>query len=215
MDARKDKKSPDKEDETSIIKFQYTVPVSPKEDSALLVKKEEINRDSKSIPAEKAWFDSACKIEEFVEKSFVKLGFKQRLPWVVVSEIVKNSFDSFAKKDTLTQTALTLNVIVKKQKNKVIIKIKDNGYGFSDKPKSSFFTYEEISPTRKVGLFGGCRVGIPLIANRIKELGGIVKFKNREQEGASVLIALPISGTLTLPPPPPLPKPICVPYKRS
>ena len=76
----------------------------------------------------------------------------------------------------------------KKQNDKVIISIKDNGSGIPQKALDKIF--QPFFTTKPTGQ--GTGLGLSLSYDIIKAHGGEIKVKTREEEGAEFFIQLPI-----------------------
>jgi len=115
----------------------------------------------------------SLKDEIYIEGDYNKL--KQ-----VFINLLKNTIE--AKKET---EPLTVNVSLKEKKNKVIIKVTDNGIGMSDE------TLKKVSELFFTTKSNGTGLGLAYSKEVIELHNGIFKIESVENEGTTITITIP------------------------
>ena len=106
-----------------------------------------------------------------------------------VTEILGNSYDSYAMKGLVLGQSLLIKVVVTIKDHKLQIKIKDNGQGFANIPKSNTFEMPSQYQNKKIGLnHGGKQLGLKCIRYLLDQTGDSMELKNRKNEGAAVYL---------------------------
>ena len=82
----------------------------------------------------------------------------------------------------------TVSVSTFKQKDMVVIKVRDNGIGISQKVLDKI--YQPFFTTKPTGQ--GTGLGLSLSYDIIKAHGGEIKVESRDGEGAEFIIILPV-----------------------
>ncbi len=82
----------------------------------------------------------------------------------------------------------TVSVTTKIENGKVIIKVKDNGNGITQKVKDKIF--QPFFTTKPTGQ--GTGLGLSLSYDIIKAHGGEIKVETKEEEGSEFIIQLPV-----------------------
>lgn len=142
-------------------------------------------------------FDVMDKVLFFIEENLWKdFRIDLRLHGMVISyldEIIKNSFDAYATNDLRIGKELIFKVVLYEDNGKAVIKIKDNGCGFLNQQKGSYFQRKEIKFHDKDDRYlGKNRIGLRLFSNAVINMGGDIKIKNRKDIGATIHVNLPI-----------------------
>jgi signal transduction histidine kinase len=82
----------------------------------------------------------------------------------------------------------TVSVSTKKSGNKILISVKDNGYGMPDSIKEKIF--QPFFTTKPTGQ--GTGLGLSLSYEIVKAHGGELRVKTKEGEGSEFIVSLPV-----------------------
>lgn len=99
----------------------------------------------------------------------------------VVTNLVKNSIQALEGRPNKR-----IEVSVVKTDKGVLISVKDNGKGVSEKDKSRVFEPKFTTKTSGMGL------GLPMVKNIVKAYNGTIEFTSEENIGTEFIIELPI-----------------------
>jgi signal transduction histidine kinase len=83
----------------------------------------------------------------------------------------------------------TVEISTKKEGNKVLVSVKDNGNGIPDSIKDKIF--QPFFTTKPTGQ--GTGLGLSLSYDIVKAHGGELKLETKEGEGSEFIIALPVN----------------------
>jgi signal transduction histidine kinase len=115
----------------------------------------------------------------------------------VILNLINNAFYAVDEKKKHVSTASALNgyeptvsLSTKKEKNKIEIKVKDNGNGIPQKVLDKIF--QPFFTTKPTGQ--GTGLGLSLSYDIVKAHGGEIKVETKEGEGTSFIITLPIAN---------------------
>jgi signal transduction histidine kinase len=124
------------------------------------------------------------------DESIVKINIVPQDIGRVVLNLYNNAFYTLAekKKKQLEGYEPTVSVSTKKIKDKVEIRIKDNGNGIPQKVLDKIF--QPFFTTKPTGQ--GTGLGLSLSYDIIKAHGGEIKVETKEDEGAEFIIQLPL-----------------------
>jgi K+-sensing histidine kinase KdpD len=113
-----------------------------------------------------------------------------------LSELVSNAYDSFNTLDGNPEENLVLKIVIKEKTGNLWIKIMDNGAGFQNQAKGNYFSRKDVVPEIKdpAKHIGGSKIGLDSLERSLKEMNGILFFKNRKEQGASVYLQIPAPG---------------------
>ena len=112
----------------------------------------------------------------------------------VVLNLINNAFYAVDEKKTFRQAQgdsyePTVSLSTKKEKDKVTIKVRDNGNGIAQKVLDKIF--QPFFTTKPTGQ--GTGLGLSLSYDIIKAHGGEIKVETKEGEGSEFIIRLPIN----------------------
>lgn len=114
-------------------------------------------------------------------------GFSPNLPILsdtAIKQVLFNVFDN-----ALEASPFWLGVRVERQEDRLVVTVEDNGPGFAREMLAEFGKpYSSTKPRPGGGL------GLFLVVNVMRKLGGTVVPRNRPYGGASVVLTLPVSG---------------------
>jgi len=110
----------------------------------------------------------------------------------VLLNLYNNAFYAVAekKKQAVDEYCPTVSVTTKKENDKVIITVHDNGIGIAEKVRDKIF--QPFFTTKPTGQ--GTGLGLSLSYDIIKAHGGEIKVKSKENEGSTFIIQLPTSA---------------------
>ncbi len=110
----------------------------------------------------------------------------------VIPNLISNAFYAVAEKGKSTSDGYEPTVIVstRKEREKIEVKVKDNGNGIPQKVLDKIF--QPFFTTKPTGQ--GTGLGLSLAYDIIKAHGGEIKVKTREGEGSEFIVELPITG---------------------
>jgi len=100
----------------------------------------------------------------------------------IITNLVKNSIQAC---ETIEKPLI--QVFIKKKKNNIVIKIKDNGIGISKSIGNKIFEPNFTTKTSGMGL------GLGMVKNLVNSYDGKITFKSKINSGASFIISFPIS----------------------
>jgi signal transduction histidine kinase len=108
----------------------------------------------------------------------------------VVLNLINNAFYvvNEKSKQNIAGYEPTVEVNTKKEGNKVLISVKDNGNGISKKILDKIF--QPFFTTKPTGQ--GTGLGLSLSYDMVKAHGGELKVKTKEGEGSEFIISLPV-----------------------
>lgn len=135
-------------------------------------------------------FNATLKID--IDTSIGKINIIPQDIGRVLLNLLNNAFYAVNEKANQLNTGFepTVSVSTKKEGDKILVNVKDNGNGISqnivDKIFQPFFT---TKPTGQ-----GTGLGLSLAYDIIKAHGGEIKINTRENEGSEFIIQLPIVG---------------------
>ena len=120
---------------------------------------------------------------------------KTELPNINISEfsireLIENAYDVYAMHRLVIGENFEIKVVIQETDDYVEIKIKDNGPGFAQKRKGSFFSISDITKDEKNHdeLLGGFGAALSTISGIFAKSNAALSFKNRKTEGATVSI---------------------------
>lgn len=99
----------------------------------------------------------------------------------IVNNLIKNAVESLQK-----NKEGSIEIIVKKEKNNILISVTDNGCGIPDNMKEKIF-----SPYFTTGS-GGTGLGLAITKKIVDSLKGTISFETEENKGTTFYITLPI-----------------------
>ena len=110
----------------------------------------------------------------------------------VILNLISNAFYAVAEKGKSTSDGYEPTVIIstRKEKDKIAVKVKDNGNGIPQKALDKIF--QPFFTTKPTGQ--GTGLGLSLAYDIIKAHGGEIKVETREGEGSEFIVELPIIG---------------------
>ena len=133
-----------------------------------------------------------AKFETVLDPSIDKISVVPQEIGRVILNLINNSFYAVSekKKDTGNGYEPTVIVSTKKEKDKIEIRVKDNGNGIPQKVLEKIF--QPFFTTKPTGQ--GTGLGLSLSYDIItKGHGGEIKVKTREGEGSEFIISLPVN----------------------
>jgi two-component system, NtrC family, sensor kinase len=115
----------------------------------------------------------------------------------VILNLITNAFYAVAEKKKQMDESYhpTVFVSTKRQKDKIKIKVKDNGMGIPEKVAEKIF--QPFFTTKPTGQ--GTGLGLSLSYDIVKAHGGEIEMKTKENEGAEFIIQLPVQHNNNLP----------------
>lgn len=102
----------------------------------------------------------------------------------VITNLVKNAIQSMVDSEENKR----VDVIVYKQNENVIIKVKDNGKGISEENKVRIFEPKFTTKSSGMGL------GLAIIKNIIENYNGTITFESEENRGTEFIVSFPITA---------------------
>lgn len=102
----------------------------------------------------------------------------------VITNLVKNAIQSMADSEEYKR----VDVIVFREKENVIIKVKDNGKGISEENKVRIFEPKFTTKSSGMGL------GLAIIKNIIENYNGTITFESEENVGTEFIVSFPITA---------------------
>ena len=110
----------------------------------------------------------------------------------VILNLISNAFYAVAEKGKSTSDGYEPTVIIstRKEKDKIAVKVKDNGNGIPQKALDKIF--QPFFTTKPTGQ--GTGLGLSLAYDIIKAHGGEIKVETREGEGSEFIVELTIIG---------------------
>ncbi len=108
----------------------------------------------------------------------------------LIGEFINNSYDAYAARGLVIGEQLIIKVVIQKTEKEVVIKIKDNGSGFLATQKGKYLElksiqYAEIIPYTHLG---GFKMGLLRSEKVLQDNNASLQYKNRKEEGASVIL---------------------------
>ncbi len=130
-------------------------------------------------------------METHYDESLEKVNIIPQDVGRVILNLFTNAFYSVSEKKKLLKDGYTpiVSVTTKKIKDKVEIRIKDNGIGIPQKMLDKI--YHPFFTTKPTGQ--GTGLGLSLSYDIIKAHGGEIKVETKEGEGAEFIINLPVN----------------------
>jgi nitrogen fixation/metabolism regulation signal transduction histidine kinase len=113
-------------------------------------------------------------------QNLIVCGDENKLRQVIIN-LIENAKDALVK-----ITNPNIIIIIKKQKNKLILQVEDNGVGVPKDIISKIFEPYVTSKSHGTGL------GLPIVLKIIDEHNGTITIKNNKIAGTTVLIKLPL-----------------------
>jgi two-component system, NtrC family, sensor kinase len=115
----------------------------------------------------------------------------------VILNLITNAFYAVAEKKKQMDESYhpTVFISTKKLKDKIKIKVKDNGMGIPEKVAEKIF--QPFFTTKPTGQ--GTGLGLSLSYDIVKAHGGEIKMETKENEGAEFIIQLPVQHNNNLP----------------
>jgi signal transduction histidine kinase len=115
----------------------------------------------------------------------------------VILNLITNAFYAVAEKKKQMDESYhpTVFISTKRLKDKIKIKVKDNGMGIPEKVAEKIF--QPFFTTKPTGQ--GTGLGLSLSYDIIKAHGGEIKMETKENEGAEFIIQLPVQHNNNLP----------------
>ncbi len=101
----------------------------------------------------------------------------------VFNNLIKNAIQAYDKDE-----AVEIEVRCLLENNQCIIKVRDHGCGIPDNQKEHIFIPYYTTKAKGMGL------GLSMVQNIIKGIGGQVHFLSREGEGSTFILVLPLSN---------------------
>ncbi|MCW5590148.1 MAG: ATP-binding protein [Legionellales bacterium] len=140
------------------------------------------------------FFQISDQFYNFITNNLPKFGISQ-VPFSddYFRELIKNAYDSYALRGLNYGEFLQIKVVISKKDNsdEIVIKVKDNGKGFSTQSQQRYFNRDQILKDKKPrDALGGGGFGLNNFLWEVRKKGGIVQFKNRKDKGAAVYIKL-------------------------
>ena len=102
----------------------------------------------------------------------------------VITNLVKNAIQSMHDSEENKR----VDVIVYKENEDVIIKVKDNGKGISEENKARIFEPKFTTKSSGMGL------GLAIIKNIIENYNGTITFESEENVGTEFIVSFPITA---------------------
>ncbi len=135
-----------------------------------------------------------AKFETHFDKSIEKISMVPQDMGRVILNLITNAFYVVNEKKTLRQAQgdsyePTVSVSTKKEPDKVLITVKDNGNGIPQKILDKIF--QPFFTTKPTGQ--GTGLGLSLSYDIVKAHGGELKVETKEGEGSEFIITLPIA----------------------
>lgn len=104
-------------------------------------------------------------------------------------DILQNAYDSYAQAGLVAGNEFIFKVVIKEKDQKVILKFMDNGGGFDNHPKRSYFKRTDVKfKNKSLDMFGGIRLGLEFLEIDVLKSNASLFFKNRKHGGATVSI---------------------------
>lgn len=138
----------------------------------------------------------ADKIYRWTKEAATRMGTRsfQKIQPHIFEEIISNSYDAYASANS-GEPSLDLMVVVQRKrgldgKDKIIIKIKDNGTGFKNRPKGEKFQFAATDILEKPAdcSIGGMGIGLKHFIREVGQAGGSVAIKNRKNHGCAIYL---------------------------
>ena len=150
--------------------------------------------------------DLADTIDTFIKKELRKLGSTNQIHSNDIMEILKNSRESFCDlssgitREIDSFLEIKVKVNLNKDRDYVIIKIKDNANGITGKSKGQFFSVKECKSTKnRKGtprfFSGGLGLGLEQFKKFVERQNGTIQLKNRKLAGCAIYIQFPLNRT--------------------
>jgi signal transduction histidine kinase len=138
----------------------------------------------------------AIGIESDLDHSLGKVNIVPQDIGMVLLNLYNNAFYAVNEKARLLQLSKEggdygprVTVNTKKKGDKILISVADNGNGISGKVLDKIF--QPFFTTKPAG--EGTGLGLSLSYDIVKSQGGEIKVENRESEGATFIIVIPIT----------------------
>lgn len=131
-----------------------------------------------------------------IQKKKIKLRkyFEENLPIIStdpkLTRIILQNLLSNAVKYTKENRGKVL-LKIKKQKNNILIRVSDNGYGIPEKDKSKIFTKLFRADNIKTMEPDGTGLGLYIVKGIVDGYGGDVWFKSKENKGVTFSVLIP------------------------
>lgn len=90
-----------------------------------------------------------------------------------------------------------IEVTMKNEKDKILIKVKDNGYGIPDDKMAVVFDRFRQANTTFTRSAEGCGIGLSLTKGLVELLGGRIKVESKVGEGSIFHVELPVKKTVS------------------
>jgi signal transduction histidine kinase len=131
-----------------------------------------------------------ARLETHFDESIGKIKIVPQDIGRVLLNLYNNAFYAVSekKKQSLTEYSPNVSVSTKKDNDKVIITVRDNGMGIAEKVKDKIF--QPFFTTKPTGQ--GTGLGLSLSYDIIKAHGGEIKVVTQEGEGTTFITQLPI-----------------------
>jgi signal transduction histidine kinase len=140
------------------------------------------------LRAKEKSFNSSIKTD--FDKTIQKINIIPQDIGRAILNILTNAFYAVNEKHNLHIAGYqpTVSVVTKKLGDKILISIKDNGNGISQKALDKIF--QPFFTTKPTGQ--GTGLGLSLSYDIVKAHGGEIKVETKEEEGTTFIIQLPI-----------------------
>jgi signal transduction histidine kinase len=131
------------------------------------------------------------KLEPDFDPSLPKLNIVSQDIGRVVLNLINNAFYAVSEKakQAIPGYEPTVTLSTKEEKNKIEIKVKDNGNGISDSIKEKIF--QPFFTTKPTG--SGTGLGLSLAYDIVKAHGGEIKVETQGGSGTEFIIYLPVA----------------------
>lgn len=101
---------------------------------------------------------------------------------------------SNATKYTPEKGSITIEVSFDKEKNKILSKVSDTGWGIPKEQQGKIFSKLFRADNVKEHDAEGTGLGLYIIESIIKQAGGLITFESEENKGTTFFVSLPVDG---------------------
>ena len=130
------------------------------------------------------------------KKIKIKRNYQKDLPVILVDksllEIILNNIISNAFK--YNDDKGLVEVVMKNVGNKIVVTVKDNGWGIPEKAQKQVFTKLFRADNVKERDTDGTGLGLYIAKSIIDKTGGKITIKSQENKGTTVFVEYPLSG---------------------
>ncbi len=111
----------------------------------------------------------------------------------VLSTVIRNLIDNAIK---YTPEGGTVRITAEEHEEKIMLSVQDNGIGMAEKQISGLFMLNKGKSTKGTAGEGGTGLGLHLVHELVKKVGGQIKVASKLDSGTRFDIQLPVQPTL-------------------